>query len=88
MLCGMFLDIEKKSNPIPVYKKRGIVLKVTPQFLICQYSGESYLIGFLSSPCKNQLLSIIYNIYAVFNKNLPLEERANLLNILKAVDRV
>ena len=55
MLCGMFLDIEKKSNPIPVYKKWGIVLKVTPQILICQYSGESYLIGFLSSSCKNQL---------------------------------
>ena len=51
----MFLDIEKKSNPIPVYKKRGFVLKVTPQFLICQYLGESYLIGFLSSSCKNQL---------------------------------
>ena len=38
--------------------------------------------------CENQLLSIVHSIYADFDQSPSLEVRANLLDILKAFDRV
>ena len=38
--------------------------------------------------CKNQLLSIVHDIYANFDQNLTLEMRAKFLDISKAFDKV
>ena len=84
---GIFLDLWKKSNIVPVHNKgdKQLLQNYRPVSLLPILEK---ILEKLYDSCEYQLLSIVHEIYTSFDCYPPLDIRAVFLDISKAFDRV
>ena len=86
-----FLQSHRPASVLPISGKIFEIIIFNPIF---EYLEKNSLLcrnqcGFRSfDSCENQLLSIVYDIYANFDQHPTLEVRANLLDISKTFGKV